>query len=99
MQDALADCQYINVVREVNKIFFDIFSGKKKDAKTKLYDVLFKIMWIPVALFIFLLISLPFYTFKHEEILLCVLMGAIAILLTIVTISTYMNVPNSNNQM
>lgn len=99
MQDALADCEYINVVREVNKIFFDIFSGKKKDVKTKLYDVLFKIMWIPVALFIVLLISLPFYTFKHEEILLCVLMGTIAILLTIVTISTYMNVPNSNNQM
>lgn len=66
MQDALVDCEYISVVREVNKIFFDIFSGKKKDPKTKLYDVLFKIMWIPITLFIGILISLPFYTFQHE---------------------------------
>jgi hypothetical protein len=63
MQDALGDCEYINVVREVNKIFFDIFSGKKKDSQTKLYDVLFKIMWIPIVLFLALLVSLPFYTF------------------------------------
>lgn len=63
MQEALTDCDYINVVREVNKIFFDIFSGKKKDKKTKIYDIMFKIMWIPMVVFLALVLTLPFYTF------------------------------------
>jgi len=99
MQDALTDCEYIDVVREVNKIFFDIFSGKKRDSRTRLYDILFKVMWIPIGLFLVMLLSLPFYTFDNEEILLSILMGIIVVLLTVVTITTYINIPNSNNQM
>ncbi len=99
MQDALIDCDYINVVREVNKIFFDIFSGKKKDQKDKMNDLMFKIMWIPVVIFLVIILSLPFYTFEHEEIILTVLLSVIVILLCFVTISTYLNVPNSNSQM
>ncbi len=99
MQDALIDCDYINVVREVNKIFFDIFAGKRKDSKSKIYDILFKIMWVPIVVFIILISTLPFYTFPNEEILLSVILGIIVLLLSFVTISTYLNVPNSNNQM
>lgn len=95
----MTDCEYIDVVREVNKIFFDIFSGKKRDSRTRLYDILFKVMWIPIGLFLVMLLSLPFYTFDNEEILLSILMGIIVVLLTVVTITTYINVPNSNNQM
>lgn len=95
----MTDCEYIDVVREVNKIFFDIFSGKKRDSRTRLYDILFKVMWIPIGLFLVMLLSLPFYTFDNEEILLSILMGIIVVLLTVVTITTYINIPNSNNQM
>lgn len=63
MHETLIDCDYINVVREVNKIFFDIFSGKKKDQKDKINDLMFKIMWIPVVLFLAIVLTLPFYTF------------------------------------
>jgi hypothetical protein len=63
MQDALADCEYIAVVREVNRVFFDIFSGKKKDEKTRISDIMIKILWVPIILFLALILSLPFYTF------------------------------------
>ena len=99
MQEVLIDCDYINVVREVNKIFFDVFSGKKKDQKDKINELMFKIMWIPVIIFLVVILTLPFYTFEYEEIILSVLLGLIVILLSFVTVSTYLNVPNSNNQM
>ncbi len=56
-------------------------------------------MWIPMIVFIVMTLTLPFYTFANEEIILAIIMGIIVILLTFVTISTYLNVPNSNNQM
>jgi hypothetical protein len=65
MQEVLIDCDYINVVREVNRIFFDIFSGKKKDRKDKINDLIFKIMWIPVAIFLAIILTLPFYSFNN----------------------------------
>jgi len=65
LEHALLECDYINIVREVNKMFFDIFSGKKKDSKTKLYDLLFKILWLPIAVFLMLILALPFYTFDN----------------------------------
>ncbi len=99
MGDILIDCDYIAVVREVNKLFFEIFSGKKKDHKTRVYDILFKILWIPMVVFLTLIVSLPFYTFENEEIVLTILMGIIIVLLSVVIVSTYLNVPNSNNQM
>ena len=99
MQEALINCDYISVVREVNKIFFDIFSGKKKDQKAKINDIMFNIMWIPVVIFLGMILTLPFYTFPNEEIILTVLLVLIVIMLSFVTVSTYLNVPNSNNQM
>jgi L-asparagine transporter-like permease len=87
------------VIREVNKIFFDIFSGKKKDQKTRIYDIMFKVMWIPMIVFLVMILTLPFYTFENEEIVLTILLGLIVLLLSFVTVSTYLNVPNSNNQM
>ena len=99
MHEVLIDCDYINVVREVNRIFFDIFSGKKKDRNDKINELIFKIIWIPVAIFLAIILTLPFYSFNNYEIILSVLLGLIVILLSFVTVSTYLNVPNSNNQM
>lgn len=87
------------MIREVNKIFFDIFSGKKKDKRTRIYDIMFKVMWIPMIVFLVMILTLPFYTFDNEEIVLTILLCLIVLLLSFVTVSTYLNVPNSNNQM
>lgn len=99
LQDALVDCDYISVVRKVNKIFFDIFSGKKRNKNYKFYDILFKIMWISLGFLIAIILTLPYYTIPNEEIILSVMMGVIVVMLIFVTISTYLNVPSSNNQM
>jgi len=56
-------------------------------------------MWIPMIVFLVMILTLPFYTFDNEEIVLTILLCLIVLLLSFVTVSTYLNVPNSNNQM
>ncbi len=63
---ALAECDYLKVIKEVNKIFFKNFTGMDHNSKLSLIEFLFRMVWIPILIFVVMTVSLPFYSFLYE---------------------------------
>lgn len=64
-QQALADCRFIDTIKEVNRIFYLNYSSLAKEGWS-LSNSLLKIVWIPIILFVCLAISFPFNSFAYE---------------------------------
>jgi hypothetical protein len=96
-EKALTDCNYIETIKEVNRIFYRNYSSIHRD-NLSADDFVLRIVWIPIAIFVFLAITLPFASFPYEEVVLMAVLGLILMLLLWVSIRTFCFKPNNNNQ-
>lgn len=60
--------------------------------------MLLKGVWIPIIIFVCLAVSLPFRSFPYEELVLMVLLAIIVAILLLVSVRTFCDKPNNNNQ-
>ena len=88
---------YTKNVKEVNRIFYANYTGVSKK-ETPLSECLMKLLWIPLIIFLIMGITLPFVSFKNEEIMLLILLAAILLILFYVVVATFRSKPNENNQ-
>jgi hypothetical protein len=96
-EKALADCEFISTVKEVNRLFYRNYSSLHK-GETSLTEFLLKAVWLPIAIFVCLAVTLPFISFAYEEVILMGLLGIILVVLLCVSVRTFLDKPNSNNQ-
>jgi hypothetical protein len=61
---ALIECNFMGTVKEVNKIFYDNYTGVFMTRTPT--QMLLKFIWIPILLFLCLGITLPFISFLYE---------------------------------
>lgn len=55
----------MKVIKTVNGLFYRNYSSLSKGALT-LTDILLSLIWIPIAIFVSLAVTLPFMSFKNE---------------------------------
>lgn len=63
-EKSLVECDYMNNIKEVNKIFYKNYAGhgKKED---KHIEWMLKFMWIPILIFVCLGTTIPFFSFQY----------------------------------
>lgn len=94
---ALQECCFLEVVKEVNRIFYANYSGASR-SHSSMTERLFSLLWIPIILFAALALTLPFASFPDEEIVLIGLLCLILIVLFYLSMRSYYQKPNQNNQ-
>ena len=94
---ALQECCFLEVVKEVNRIFYANYSGSTRNPS--LTERLFALLWIPIVLFAGMALTLPFVSFPEEEIVLVGLLCLILIVLFYLSMRSYYQKPSQNNQM
>lgn len=92
---ALLDCDYLRTIKEVNKMFYQNYTGGKKAATAS--EVMLRYVWVPIVLFICLGITIPFVSFLYEELVLMGLLGLILLVLFYASIKAFRDKPNQNN--
>lgn len=95
-EKALLDCDYLGTIKEVNKMFYQNYTGDKKNRSAS--EVMLKYVWVPIVLFICLGITIPFASFLYEELVLMALLGLILLVLFYSSIKAFRDKPNQNNQ-
>ena len=78
-------------------MFYGNYSNMHKHT-TNLSDILLKGLWIPIVIFACLAVSFPFRSFPYEELVLMVLLAIIVSVLLFVSVKTFCDRPNNNNQ-
>lgn len=95
-EKALLDCDYLSTIKEVNRMFYQNYTGAKKEKTVS--DVMLKYVWVPIVLFICLGITIPFVSFLYEELVLMGLLGIILLVLFYSSVKAFRDKPNQNNQ-
>lgn len=95
---ALQECCFLEVVKEVNRIFYANYSGATRSHQS-LTERLFTLLWIPIVLFAGLALTLPFASFPQEEVVLLGLLCVILMVLFYLSMRSYYQKPSQNNQM
>lgn len=95
-EKALLDCDYLNTIKEVNRMFYQNYTGAKKEKTAS--EVMLKYVWVPIVLFICLGITIPFVSFLYEELVLMGLLGVILLVLFYSSVKAFRDKPNQNNQ-
>lgn len=93
----MLECEYLTVIKEVNRIFYKNYSSLHKQ-KATLTDILWKLIWIPIFIFVTLAVSLPFTSFPYEEVLIMSLLCVILLIIVYVSMSAFCDKPSDNNQ-
>lgn len=96
-EKALINCDFVSTIKEVNRLFYRNYSSLQKEDST-LANVLLRIIRIPIIIFCCLAISLPYASFVYEEVLLLILLAIILLVLLGVSVQTFIDRPNNNNQ-
>lgn len=94
---ALEQCNYLNNIKEINKLFYRNYSSMSK-APLTLSEALLRVILVPAILFFLLVTTLPFTSFPYQEIVVMSLLGLILVVLFFVSFKTFYERPNHNNQ-
>lgn len=93
---ALQECCFLEVIKEVNRIFYANYSGDSR-SHNSMTEKLFSLLWIPIILFAGLALTLPFASFPNEEIVMIGLLCFILIVLFYLSMRSYYQKPSQNN--
>lgn len=95
--NALLQCDFLKTIREVNRIFYNNYSGGVREG-VPLGEILLRWLWVPLLTFLIMGLTLPFVSFKNEEFVLVALLALILAVLFYVAVGNFKNRPNDNNQ-
>lgn len=95
-EKALQDCDYMGTIKEVNKMFYQNYTGVKKNKSAS--EIMLKYVWVPIVVFICLGITIPFASFLYEELVLMGLLGLILLVLFYSSVKAFRDRPSQNNQ-
>lgn len=87
----------MSTIKEVNKIFYANYSGVGKGTEPHT-ELLLKLVWAPIVVFACLGVTMPFVSFIYEEIILMAILGLILAVLFYISLKTFYDKPNQNNQ-